>query len=289
MTILSMAQAAAKRLQITSPTTFIGSTDNNMILLLAMFEEAVSNIGSEFPWPEIQREYTFTLATSTDSYALPDDFDRRTNETEWNRTQKWPLIGPLDAVLWEVYKSGLITTVPRQRFRVKGWGLTQFFIDPTPSSSENGQTCVYEYCSQTTIAPKTWVASTSWLGLRYCSYNGYIFDRGSTGAASTGTSAPTPSSLNDGSITWTLYTAAYNTFAYDSDNVLLDNDVVLERAIWRFKQERGFDFEDYRAKAEEQKEMTKTKKTGAMILGIPRNNIGYPPVLGINNYPQGNF
>lgn len=289
--LLGIAQVCSTRLQLTQPVTFIGSSDNNMILLRAMLEEGCQKIGNSYPWPELQKEYTFTLATSTDSYALPGDFDSVLNQTLWNRTQKWPLIGPLDAVQWQTYKSGLITTVPRQRFRVKGWSDTQFFIDPTPTASENGQTCVYEYITRTRIKPKTWVASTSWAGIQYCSYNGNIYDRGGTGAATTGTSAPvhTSGSASDGSITWTYRTAPLENFTNDADQCILDSRIIEDRAVWRFKQERGFDFEDLRAQAEAQLEIAKTKLSGSNVISVIGSGAGYPPILGINNYPQGNF
>ena len=290
MSILTIAYTCAARLQIPPPSgAFLSSTDNNMILLKAMLEEAAQDLVSLAVWTELESEHTFTLATDTPSYALPADFDRVQNDTLWNRTQRWPLIGPLDAVLWQVYKSGLITTVPRQRFRVKGWSNAQFFIDPTPSSDENGQTCAFEYITQTCIRPKTWVASTSWTGIQYCSYNGYIFDRGAITAATTGTSAPTPSSLNDGSITWSLYTSPFQTFTNDTDNLILNEKIVIDRAIWRFKQERGLDFEDLRRQANELLEIAITDRSGASVLYTGPNNVGYPPILGINNYPQGNF
>ncbi len=290
MTVATIAETCSNRLQITFPTTggFVTATDQNMILLKQLIEEACTDLKDEFPWPELQTQYTFTLATNTASYALPSDFDRWMNQTWWNSTQHWPLIGPIDAVLWQQYQSGLVTTLPRQRFRVKGWALKQFFIDPTPSSSENGQECVFEYITGTVIKPKTWVASTSWTGLRYCSYNGYIFDRGGTGAATTGASAPTPSSLNDGSITWTLYTSKFETFQDDSDNIILDNSMVTDRAVWRFKQERGLDFEDFRAQAENRKEITKTKLQGTSIVTINGWQLS-APMIGPWSYPEGNY
>lgn len=289
MTILAIAQACANRLQLTSPTTFIGSTDNNMIMLKSMIEVAINEIKDDFPWPELVREYTFTLATSTDSYAFPGDYDRRMNLSLWNRSQKWPLMGPIDAVEWQLYKSGLITTFPRQRFRVKGSGTSQFFIDPTPSSSENGQTCVYEYVSTNAVRPKTWIASTSWAGLRYSWYNGNYYDRGGVGAATTGTIAPTHTSgsVSDGSISWTYINTPY-AFTYDSDEVILDNVMIQDGAIWRFKLERGLDFQDLKAQALDQIETTKTKLMGAGVLTVNNRMMG-APLIGFWSYPEGNF
>lgn len=288
MTAIGIAQTCAKRLGITSPSAIVGSTDGNIILLQAMIERTAQELRNEYAWPELQQEYSFTLSSGVASYALPYDFDYFMSESLWNRTQNWPLLGPIDAVAWQQYKSGLITSLPLQRFRVKYWGTNQFFIDPTPGVSENGQTCVYEYISRNVIRPKTWVASTVWTGNSNCSYNGYIFTRNSTGAATTGTSAPTPSSLNDGSITWALYTTPYDTILGDNEEVILDNQMIADGACWRWKAERGFDFENLKAMADVQKDSHKTDLTsyGVLTVGGPRRR---SPMIGVWNYPDGDY
>lgn len=290
MTVLALAQTAAKRLQLTSPSTFVASTDNNMILLRACMEEAVQKIRDAYPWPELQREYLFTLATSTANYALPADFDFMLNETLWNRTQHWPLVGPIDPVDWQLIKSGAIANFPRQRFRVKGWQTNQFYIDPTPDSTLNGQTIAYEYISKTCIRPKTWVASTAWAGMQYCSYNGNIYDRGGTGAATTGTTAPTVTSgsVSDGVITWTYVSTAFDSFNNDNDEVILDQAMAIDGAVWRFKRERGLEYQGLQKEAEDRIEETTTALTAAGVLTIQRLR-GAPSPIGYMNYPQGDF
>lgn len=290
MTVLALAQACAKRLQIASPSSFVSSTDNNMILLKAVMEQAVQELRDEYPWPELQREYTFTLATSTANYALPGDINSVQCETLWNRTQHWPLIGPIDAVDWQLLKSGAIANFPRQRFRVKGWQTNQFYIDPTPDSTLNGQTIAYEYISKTCIRPKTWVASTSWAGLQYCSYNGNIYDRGGTGAATTGTSAPvnTSGSQSDGSITWTYVSTAFDTLNNDNDEAILDNAVVIDETVWRFKRERGLDYQDQAAQSRTRIDGMKAALTAAGVLTIQRWRYGVYPI-GYANYPIMDF
>lgn len=290
MTILGMAQKCAERLQIPSPSTLVDSTDNNIILLRAMMIQSLREIRDSYPWPELQKEYLITLTTNTASYPLPGDFDWTQNETLWNRSQHWPLLGPIDAVEWQVYKSGLVVSLPRQRFRVKGWATNQFFIDPTPDSTLNGQTVVFEYISRTCVAPRTWVASTSWTGDQYCSYNGNIYDRGSTAAANTGTSAPvhTSGSASDGSITWTYVSTQFENFSTDSDDVILDKDLVMDGAVWRFKRERGLDYQGLMEDSLARIEKAKTNLSGAGVLMINKWHQS-PPLIGPWSYPEGNY
>jgi len=250
-------------------------------------ERTAHELKNAIQWPQLQREYLFTLATSTASYALPGDFDKVINATLWNRTQHWPLIGPLGPQLWQNYKSGIIATLPRQRFRVKGITDNQFFIDPTPDSSINGQTMVYEYISSNMFRPKTWVASTSWLGLSYCFYNGNYYTRGGTGAATTGTTAPTHTSgsVSDGSITWTyLLNTTFDAIQNDSDVFTLDSKLLIDGTIWRFKLEKGLPYEELRAVAEEQVEIAKTKYSGASVLDASRRGHGVY-MIDTNSYP----
>lgn len=290
MTILSIAQNAAKRCQIPSPSTLVGSTDGNNILLLSMIEKAAQDLQGMHAWPELVKEHTFTLATDTAAYALPTDLDRILTESLWNRTQKVPLQGPLDPVEWQQYKSGLVTSLASQRFRIKGWATNQFFIDSTPSSTENGQICAFEYISSTVIRPKTWTASTSWSGFQYCSYNGNIYDRGATSALSTGTTAPTHTSgaVSDGTITWTYTNAVFNTATYDSDEVILDNQLVTDGAVWMFKRERGFDYAALEKEWRESIEISAARLAGAEVISV-RNHRLSSPMIGPWSYPEGNY
>lgn len=286
-----MAQTAARKLQITPPSTLESATDGNTILLISMLEKAAQDMRDMFSWSELQKEFLFTLATSTEYYNLPGDFNGRLSESLWNRNQRYPLLGPIDAVEWQQYKSGLITTLPRQRFRfrVKNFNRT-IYIDPTPSSTENGQICALEYIAGTVFRPKLWTASTSWLGEQYCSYNGNIYDRGVTTAATTGTTPPTHTTgaVSDGSVTWTFYDSAYETIISDTDVPLLDTTMIADGAVWMFKRERGFPYEELKIEWDNALTHEVTKLKGSSVLSIGRG--GRPAhMIGWWSYPEGNY
>lgn len=283
-TVLEIAQSASGLLQLQKPSALLTSTDTNTVFLSDLiFNEAVA-IRDEFDWPETIREHTFTLSNGVDSYALPADFDRHVFDTHWNRGQRMSLIGPVTPMEWQTYKSGLVATLPRQRFRVKGAGLKQFFLDSTPTASEDGQTCAFEHITRTVFMPKEWTASTSWAGIQYCSYNGFIFDRGSTGAANTGTTAPTPAIPNDGSIAWVLLTTPYEKPTHDTDRSLLDWKMLQDQVVWRFKEERGIDFERQMLAAESAKDVMRSKLTGASVVSVRQCGIS-TPMIGPWSYP----
>lgn len=240
MTLLQIAQIVGQRMQLPIISTVYGSTDNNMTFLLSMIEKTVNEVKDEFPWPELTKEHTFTLVNGQASYSLPSDYDRRLNQTLWNRTQALPLVGPMTAVEWQQYKSGLVATIPIEAFRVSGFAAATFNITPTPTSGEAGQTCVFEYISahaiQTGSGPATY-------GER---------------------------------------------FTADTNVVLLDPWMIVDGTVWRYKRERGQDYEDLRADALSQLESTKTKIMGAGILSL--NGVTFRSLMvGPWSYPQGNY
>ncbi len=83
------------------------------------------------------------------SYALPGDIRSFINATYWDRNFRWPMLGPLSPVEWEVIISGISPVGPRIRFRVVnnlmeiqplpgrktpcGWGSNGGFCGPRDS------------------------------------------------------------------------------------------------------------------------------------------------------------
>ena len=82
-----------------------------------------------------------TVTMSQVAYPLPSDWLKQVPQTEWDRTNRWPMLGPKSAQEWQSFKSGIVYAGPRERFRIQG-GLLQ--ISPPPP---NGLTFAYEYIS----------------------------------------------------------------------------------------------------------------------------------------------
>ncbi len=61
-----------------------------------------------------------TLTFSQTQYTMPTDYDHLVDNTEWNKTDHWPILGPTTGQEWQWMKSGFISTGPRMRFRVLG-------------------------------------------------------------------------------------------------------------------------------------------------------------------------
>lgn len=288
-TVLQVIQEAAKRCGITNTiSSVIGNTNNNVAQLLTFLQAAGKDLRDSFNWPELEKEHTFDLVSGTPAYALPSDFDGQIFETLWNRDQMWPLFGPMTPEQWQFRKSGIANATILNEFRVKGYTDTQFYIHPTPSAS--GDTLVFEYYTKTWIRPKTWTASTTWTGIQYCFYNGNIYDRGGTGAASTGTTPPTHTtgSSSDGSISWTYTLSPYENFVHDSDVLILDDEILTEQTVWRWKREKGFDYQELKKENEAQinQQISKLRGASAINWRMRRGDFwSYYPITPDGNWP----
>jgi hypothetical protein len=66
-------------------------------------------------------------------YPLPDDYETITDNTHWDKTKHWQMLGPVDAQQWQWLKSGYISTGPRVRWRILG---NKFEIWPPYNTQE---------------------------------------------------------------------------------------------------------------------------------------------------------
>ena len=74
---------------------------------------------------------TFTFSQT--KYPLPADFETITDNTHWDKTKHWQMLGPEDAQQWQWLKSGYISTGPRIRWRILG---NKFQIWPPYNTKE---------------------------------------------------------------------------------------------------------------------------------------------------------
>lgn len=85
------------------------------------------------------------LQFSQVEYPLPADWKNQTPQTEWDRTNRWPLMGPQTAQAWQSFKSGIVYAGPRERFRIMSNCIA---INPPPP---NGLIFAYEYISKSFV------------------------------------------------------------------------------------------------------------------------------------------
>jgi hypothetical protein len=141
MTLLTLIQTTADELGLTRPSAVVSSTDVQIRQLLALMNRTGTELVREFPWQRLQKEHTFATVSGTETYAAPSDYGRPINQTHWDRTNHWPLNGPQSPQRWQTFKSGIVSTGPRLRFRIKG---NLIYVDPIPTAA---YTVAFEYIS----------------------------------------------------------------------------------------------------------------------------------------------
>lgn len=148
MTVLSVIQNVCKRTGIPSPATVLGSTDTQVLQLLALLEEEGNDLASRANWLGLTFEAPHTSLAAEDQGAIStiasNGFRYLKNNTIWDRTTKLPVAGPLDSEDWQVIKATL-TLGPRYRYRIRGGRL---LITPTPTA---GASWYFEYVSKNWI------------------------------------------------------------------------------------------------------------------------------------------
>jgi hypothetical protein len=100
---------------------------------------------------------TTDLLWSQVEYDLPSDWKKQIPQTEWDRVNRWPLMGPQSPQDWQSFKSGIVYNGPRERFRIYQ---NTIAVNPPPP---NGLVFAFEYISSGWVTSAAGVAQTQYL------------------------------------------------------------------------------------------------------------------------------
>lgn len=127
--------------EVGMPTTgSILSQDQTTVQVKYLMNGLGENL-AKFPlWADLRKEFLITTTTA-EAYDLPVDWNVPLNGTAWDRSGRWPLLGPKTPVEWQYLKSGFGVAAPQYRWRLFN---RQFNLFPAPIA---GLTIVEEYLS----------------------------------------------------------------------------------------------------------------------------------------------
>lgn len=128
-------------------TTISQADDLQAVQLISLLNSCGNEMMLYYPWEQFTKEFIFQTVADQGDYDLPSDWNYFKDQTQWDRTDHWPLLGPKSAQEWAWLKGSLVAALPRQRFRVAG---DKFKLWPIPAASANPSsvTIAMEYVSK---------------------------------------------------------------------------------------------------------------------------------------------
>lgn len=167
--VLWVVQQACSEMGLPTPQTLFATQDEIVRQLVALLNRVGYELVQGYPWEQLDKQFIIETVEGKDEYDLPSDWSYFLDQTQWDRTNHWPLLGPKTPQEWQWLKGGLLSSGPRLRYRVwKG----KFNLFPTPSAvntpSPNTNTGVFapwtlamEYISNNWLASAD-VANTTY-------------------------------------------------------------------------------------------------------------------------------
>ena len=158
MTVLQIVQTACRRIGILAPSLAVGSSDQQIIQLVALCEEEGQELSERYAWEALQVEALFTTVAAqvqTSLSVVAPGFNYIVNDTIWNRTLRRPVYGPNSQQDWQ-QKKAIQLNGPFNSFRIIADTINFY---PNPAA---GQTCAFEYISRNWVNTGT-TSSATWL------------------------------------------------------------------------------------------------------------------------------
>ena len=154
---------------ITNPTLWVISGQNIPVDSRLASVDSTTQITLDQPATATATGVSLTIAQ--DTYPIPTDFDRYINQTWWDRTNRWALLGPDSPQIDQWHRSGIVTIGPRRSFRQIGYqGLTTsdgpvncYRLWPPPGATDTPIDLVFEYISKYCVLSSTGTPQATFL------------------------------------------------------------------------------------------------------------------------------
>jgi hypothetical protein len=118
------------------PTLAVTGSDALTNQMTALYTAVGQMLVKRRTWRWLLRQHTITTPASGTipvTYPLPSDYARPVNQTEWDKTNHWPLMGPMTPQQMQTMQSGIISNGPRIKFRLINDRIEMF---PAPGQNQ---------------------------------------------------------------------------------------------------------------------------------------------------------
>lgn len=173
MAVLATAQVIIDQAlsELGLPTSILGSTQVTQLSsqCLALLNALGDDTVKVHDWQDLERTATMTGDGVATQFAMPADFGRIVNQTQWASNLRRPMIGPMTAQQWGWTQYGIVSVGVYYRYRILN---NEFTVYPVPANLE-----VFNFFYIT----KNWVLDQDGVTLKdKCEFPGDtpLFDRG---------------------------------------------------------------------------------------------------------------
>lgn len=274
-----------------------GSPDPNLGQLCQLLKAAGRDLVRSRAWTHLQATYDFTTAAGQGAYALPADYWATIPETEWNRTNRLPLGGPLSPPEWAYLKGQLAGVVFSVLYKVEGGQLVVYPDTNTPG----GFDIAFQYVSRNWVrpanayagsTPPAWAPNTTYTPVTlpggYVVSNGNVYSLTGAGVSARIGSGPsgTGAAIADSSCQW-AYLAPFtnDTPAAATDVILFDSHLVSRALKLFWRREKSLDTTTAQADFDDAFDQACIADKPGRALQLGRSTAGHPHFINSSNIP----
>ncbi len=144
-TAIQVLTQTAGELGLPRPGSVTGLSDVQSIQLLSLLNSAGNELLLYYPWQQFAKIHDITLVALQEDYPAPTDLSYYRDQTQWDATNHWPLLGPKSAQEWAWLKNSFVASLPRMRYRIMD---NVFKVYPVPAAGVGVHTFYMEYISR---------------------------------------------------------------------------------------------------------------------------------------------
>jgi len=154
MTALQIVQQACLELGLPPPVALTATENETSNQMLGLLNAAGYDLISNYQWEEMNRTYKFEIGADPlkDTYDLPVDYNYFLDCTGWDRTNRWPLLGPTTQQEWQALIAAKVQAVSRtywiiQNKKISFWPYPLYPVTADPVTPQGNRTIAISYSS----------------------------------------------------------------------------------------------------------------------------------------------
>jgi hypothetical protein len=146
LSALRIAQEAAAELELPLPLTLVDYANPISQRMYLLLNSCGRELAETYPWQQLTRRWVLTTDGINTEFDLPEDWGYAIDQSQWDATNHWPMLGPKSAQEWAYFKNGIVFAGPRLRYRIVD---NRLHLHPQPGAGRN---IAIEYVSACWVA-----------------------------------------------------------------------------------------------------------------------------------------